>query len=165
MRVRLLILAFLVSLPLLAAETQTKTAVKKRAPLEVGLFLYTLLPNGLPEFDMSLTVYGPMFAIPFGPHRLQVHATYGGTDGLSVYTLEPSFKFVLRNPFFRGFAAVGGQLFHYSAGGTSYDHTGANVAFGLIFPMGMNCEWTLIWKSYLQARTLMSFGGGFTFLL
>jgi hypothetical protein len=135
---------------------------------EIGLRYQSLIPSGLPDFTTTLPVLGPVLGMPLLGGTLQVQGVWGGNGvtGLSLYLVETNYRRELMTPFFHAFVLVGAHYLHYGyPGGTTLDGPGVNAGIGLAFAMGEGFELSGALKAYLQNRTLLSFGGGFSFLL
>ena len=155
-------------LPALGAETvpplcPSNTIAGNRFGL--GLSLSILLPNRLPEFESNLLAYGPVIGIPIGKDALQIQGLYGYSTGLSLTLAELNYRFNIPTPFFSGFLLGGAHFLHYAFTGHNHDFFGGNGGLGFLLNMSRSFSMTLMMKVYLQDRAMLSFGGGFNFLL
>ncbi len=134
---------------------------------EVGLAYQAIVPSGLPDLTKTLPILGPVLGMPFIGGTLQLQGLFGSdasvTTSLSLF--EANYRLELEIPFFHLFAFVGCHYLHYKSISTEHDGFGMNFGFGLAFQMGKNLELALSLRTYLQSRSTVSFGGGFSFLL
>ena len=160
---------FLGSLGLLSSlawgQSPCETVKDAENRFAIGLSLASILPNRLPDFQTSLIAYGPTLGIPVGRDKIQVQAMYGATTGLSMSLAEMNYRFDIPTPFFTSFLLAGGHYLHYSFSGRGHDVWGMNLGLGFTLNMSRNFGLALSMKGYLQDRVMISFGGGFNFLL
>lgn len=135
---------------------------------EVGLVYSALIPSGLPDFNITLPIYGPVLGVPLFGGTLQLQGATGSDSGtgLTLYLAEATYRLEMSIPYFNSFALVGAHILHYSAsGGVTHQGVGANFGIGLSFLMGRGFEMAFSLRTYVQQRSTISFGGGFSFLL
>jgi hypothetical protein len=135
---------------------------------EIGLVYQSLIPSGLPDFTKTQVAFGGVLGFPFLKGTLQLQATGGGdtNTGFSLYLAESSYRFEIPTPFANLFLWAGGHFLYYQLGHQPV-HRGVGAHFGLgtAFLMGKGFEVSLSLKTYIQQRTMVSLGGGFSFLL
>lgn len=132
---------------------------------EVGIGLQNVLPNGLPQMDDSLLLYGPVLTVPVYGQQLVLRGSYGAVDSFSGYLLEFSARGFAKLPFFTLYGVMGAQLFRYSKAGNSAGAEGGHLGMGLSFPMGRSNHWTLGPKVLVMRRVLWALDLQFSFTL
>jgi len=153
------------SSPSLGVPACSSTRLQRPNAYEVGLSAQLLLPNRLDDFKTSLPAYGPVFGIPLGSDTLHFEGLYGASNGLSLFVLEAGYRLNFDTPFLSGYLLAGGHFLHYSLNSMPHQFFGGNLGLGLTLPMSRDFSLDLGMKVYLQARAIVSFGGGFNFLL
>lgn len=140
------------SLPLAAAE------------LSAGIQIKQLIPNNLPDFRSPVPVYGAQFGWGTKPHGVELMASHGAADGVSVYLAELSYLHEIETPFFDFFLIGGVHWLYYSAEvGTSARTVGAHVGPGVVLRFGKTLMIPLNVRLLLQENSLVSVGGGLVF--
>ncbi len=135
---------------------------------EVGLVYQSLLPSGMVNWTAAVPTIGLVLGAPLFGGTLQLQGGTGSEPSrqLTLYVVEMAFRLELKTPFFSGFGALGAHLLHYGvAGAVPSQSPGANFALGLSTALGEGFDVSLGVKAYFQSRTIISFGGGFSFLL
>lgn len=133
---------------------------------QVGLEIFALNPNRLPDFLEGLPIYGPVLGVPVPWGDLvQLQASYGSYKDFSLYTIEGSYRVNATTPYFNGYLAVGAHILSYSLGGNSHRYVGGNVGLGLSIDMSRDFDINIGLKTYIQESSFAAFGGGFRFLL
>lgn len=150
-------------------DTPCKTPISSRGKrYEVGLVYQSLLPSGLANWVAAVPTIGPVLGIPLFGGTLQLQGGTGNepTRQLTLYVLEVAYRLELETPFFQAFGAFGAHLLHYGvARSPGLLSLGANFGLGLSTALGEGFDMSLGVKAYFQSRTIVSFGGGFSFLL
>ena len=134
---------------------------------ELGLVYQSVLPSGLPDFKRTEPTYGGVFGIPILGGTLQLQMSMGGTPNLlTLYLAESNYRLEMETPFFNAFALFGVHYLYYGLNsGTKYGNFGANLGLGVAISMDRNFEMILSVRTYLQRRSTVSFGVGFSFLI
>jgi hypothetical protein len=135
---------------------------------EIGLVYQSLLPSGLANWVAAVPTIGPVFGAPLFGGTLQLQGGTGSDPGsqLTLYVVEAAFRVELETPFFQAFGAFGAHLLHYGVAGAAPSQSpGGNFSLGLSTVLGEGFELSLGVKAYFQSRTIISFGGGFSFLI
>lgn len=162
-------LLFSVASEAVSEEAVCKTPISSRGKrFEVGLIYQSLLPSGLANWVAAVPTIGPVFGIPLFGGTLQIQGGTGNepTRQLTLYVVETAFRLEMETPFFQAFGAFGAHLLHYGvAGASAVQSPGANFSLGLSTAFGEGFDMSLGVKAYFQSRTIVSFGGGFSFLL
>ena len=149
------------TLPQVCQEPHPERAGK----FELGILYQTVIPSGLVGFDKTIPAYGPVVGFPLWGHTFQVAGLYGSQAGLNVYLLETSMRFGISMPYFNGFVLAGAHYLRYSQDVTVQGAAGANAGLGLALALGSGFEVHLGLRAYIQRRTMIAMGGGFSFLL
>lgn len=150
--------------PEICGEIQTSRGER----IELGLIYQSLIPSGLPDFSRTLPAYGGVFGIPLfgGTLQLQALATADALAGQSLYLAESNFRLEMETPFVHLFALFGAHFLHYRlTSGAAHAGFGANFGIGTALALGKGFELSLAIRTYIQQRTMVTFGGGFSFLL
>lgn len=150
------------------AAEQPSCAQKKEnveAAFELGLALTSVLPTRLPDFDNPQSAYGLIAALPFGAHAITAEAYYGASEYLSLQLGELAYRWSVPSPHLKGYVLFGGHYLHYSKSGKNHHFGGPFSGVGFTFSMASKFEASLGMKMYYHGNPMLSFGGGFRFLL
>jgi hypothetical protein len=132
---------------------------------ELGLNFNLLLPTHLPEFNTSIPGVGPSLWIPVGGDQLRVQALFSAANNVTfLYLIETGYYWKLPTPFFTCFFDLGLHYLHYE-GPDAFNFLGVNGGFGFSIMMTKGFDIILEGKGYLQQKPMVTFGGGFAFLL
>lgn len=158
---------FLTFLSLNASAVCKNIGGAEQNSIEVGVLMEVLMPNRLPDFDSSLTVFGPVIGIPFYVDTVLISGFYGSNTGLTTFTGEFAYRLNLPTPFLRTFLFLGGHFLRYSYAPTNnaYSHFGINGGAGFRMDINKTAQGTIQAKLYSQDRSFFSLGAGFAFLL
>lgn len=133
---------------------------------ELGLLYQSLVPSGLPNLNVTLPVFGPVVGVPLLGGTLQFQAVYGSDTGVSLYLAETTYRIEIPSPYVNLFALLGAHYLHYSVlNSPSFGKFGTNFGVGASFMMGRSFEMAFTLRTYIQQRSTITFGGGFSFLL
>ena len=158
-----LVLCLCTAIYLRAAELEHEI---KRAPIELGLSLQLLVPNNISGFDTTLPLIGPHLGFDVGKNTLVLNAFYGSNDRTSTLLLsELDYRWNIYTPFITGWALLGVHYLHFRTNSENHDLLGPVTGLGFYFPMAHGLNMGLGMKIYLPKKTVLSFGGGFVYLL
>ncbi|MBY0371645.1 hypothetical protein K2X33_13245 [bacterium] len=166
-------LALLLSVTALAqgAEVPSTAICKEKVSergksFELGLVYQSLLPSGLPDLKKPEPVYGAVVGIPLYVGTLQIQGSFGGSGGLALYLAEANYRLEMPTPYFNAFALFGAHYLHYvPVSSTQRGAPGATIGLGMALLLDESFELVLGLKTYLQKRSTISFGLGFSFLI
>ncbi len=101
-----------------------------------------------------------------GTLQIQGLATPDTLAGQSLYLAESNFRLEIDTPFLHLFALMGAHFLHYRlTTGAAQAGFGINLGIGTALSLGRGFELSLAIRTYIQQRTMVTFGGGFSFLL
>lgn len=134
---------------------------------ELGLLYYVLVPSGLPDLTRTVPITGAVIGVPVFHGTLQLEGFFGSdpTDSLDLQMAEANYRLEVEIPYFNLFALFGAHYLHYTKATTPHSGFGANTGIGVSFLMGQNFELALSLRAYIQQRTTIGVGGGFSYLL
>jgi hypothetical protein len=135
------------------------------ASTELGLSVQQLIPTHMPEFNSSIPAFGPNILIPLGGDHLRVQGLFAGQNGVTLYMAEAGYYWTVTTPFFMGMVGLGAHYMHYNTIDASYDFVGGNLGVGLSLVMSKSFHVLLEMKGYIQERSMLTAGGGFSFVL
>jgi hypothetical protein len=161
------LLVLLLSVNAAAVPKECGTTESPRGErFEIGMLYQALIPSGLPGLTRTVPIYGPILGVPLLGGTLQVQGVFGSDSSinLNLTLLEATYRVEIEFPYFNAFALFGAPYLRY-AQTTTHAAFGANLGVGISFLMGKNLELSLALRTYLQQRSTISFGGGFSFLL
>ena len=133
------------------------------ASYELGVVTQFLYPN-IPSLP-PVTTYGILFGIPALGNPIRLQLLYGNLDTTNLFLLELDYALRFQTPFFSGFLVFGPHWLRYFDSASTNDSIGGNIGFGLSLAMAKNFEAQMAMKFYIQQQLVISFGGGFSFLL
>lgn len=134
-------------------------------PHELGAAIQLLLPSRLPDLETTVPAYGPRFGFVLGKGLLQTQVLYGYSDSVSAFVGEINYRYSVSTPFFVLFVLAGPHYFHYTFGKTNHDKVGPQLGYGFAFTASKNFDMQLEMKVYFHHKPILSFGGGFVFLI
>lgn len=152
--------------PPLTAAPCTEIASPRGERFELGLLYQSLVPSGLPNLNVTMPVFGPVVGLPLFGGTLQFQAVYGSDTGVSLYLAETTYRVEIPSPYVNLFALFGAHFLHYSVlNQPSFGRFGTNFGLGASFMMSRTFEMAITLRTYIQQRSTITFGGGFSFLL
>lgn len=154
------ILVLVFSIQLSAAEQRN---VDNR--WDVGLAMQYLVPDRLADFEIPISAFGLRFGVPLGPNTIDIQGVYGGSDTISLYLVEASYRLNIPTPFLNAFLFGGIHHMHYGYLKRDQSLFGPQTGFGFYLPMAKDFQMGLGMKIYLTRKVMLTFGGSFAFLL
>jgi len=151
-----------------AAPSECQTLKSTRGErFELGLAIETIVPSGLPDLTASLPLYGVVMGWPIFGGTIELRGGIGGAPSTSLYLAEATYRFDIPSPFLNTFLLLGAHYLTYTVTSVpaTHDGFGANTGLGFSFPLSKSLEVSLGLRVYLQSRSMMTFGGGLSFLL
>jgi hypothetical protein len=131
----------------------------------VGLNLEFLVPDSLEGLSLPQTLTGAHLGLVLGEDTLELTAFYNSNPETSSLILsELNYKFNLSTPFITGYALTGLHYLHFRLAFQNKDWVGPVLGFGFDLPMARNFKMGLQMKLYYPKKTMLGFGGGFSFL-
>lgn len=143
-------------------------SVNAHATLDVGLGvnLKMLIPNNLPNFRTSVTVYGPSVSLLSPPHSLETQLSYGSDSGVTVYLAELSYKYEVDTPFFTFYLLTGAHYLFYSPqAALAEKFPGVHFGPGIVLRFASRVLLPLSVRVHFQKQSMIAVGGGLIFLL
>lgn len=160
---------FLCEFTLASSEVRDATvesSIPQIKSVPVGLDLEFLVPNNLAGLSLPQTLTGAHFGASIGEDTLQLSAFYGSNQETSTLILsEIDYRFNLYTPFLRAYALAGLHYIHFRLAQVDKEFVGPVVGLGLDLPMAESFRMGLQMKLYSPKKTMIGFGGGFSFLL
>lgn len=151
------------SLPARAASVCGDTTLPRA--WQVGLTFQVLLAGNLPDWVNSTSAYGVVGSMPVGDDAIQLQWQYASGNEFNLYLTEVNYRYLIPTPYFRLFALAGAHYLHYGLSGQNHDGPGGNLGIGVLVPLARDLHLSVSLKSYVRERSILSVGGGFTFLL
>ncbi len=149
-----------------AAAPCAEIASPRGERFELGLLYQSLIPSGLPDLNVTMPVFGPVVGVPLFGGTLQWQAVYGSDTGVSLYVAETTYRIEIPNPYVNLFGLFGAHYLYYSVlNHPSRGKFGTQFGLGASFMMGSSFEMAFTLRTYIQQRSTITFGGGFSFLL
>lgn len=131
----------------------------------VGLNLGFLVPDSLSGLSLPQTLTGAHLGLILGEDTLELTTFYNSNPETSALILsELNYKFNLSTPFITGYALAGLHYLHFRLAFQNRDWVGPVLGFGFDLPMARNFKMGLQMKLYYPKKTMLGFGGGFSFL-
>lgn len=135
-----------------------------------GLGIQFLVPNQLQGFDNSQMVFCPRFYFPLGKGHVQLGITYGSDTGVfprleNIFMGEFGYRFGFETRFLNSFVALGGQYSQYQSALGEFRNWGPHFATGLVLPLAPNFRMGAEMRVLQLEKTVLGFGGNFTFSL
>lgn len=172
MRQRALHLGFLGLLLCSMSRAATTAAVcpepftARGKEFEIGFVYQSLIPSGLPDIANPVVIIGGVLGAPVIGGTFQLQMGTGQQSPLSLYVLDATFRIDLPTPYFSTFVLLGTHFLYYAIeNGAIRRNMGGTVGLGASLMMGRDFEISATLRTYVQARSTISFGGGFSFLL
>lgn len=130
-----------------------------------GADLEFLVPDSFSGLSLPQTLSGAHVGLSFGQDHLIMSAFYGSTPETSALILgEIDYRFNVATPFISGYALTGLHYLHFRAVFQNKDFVGPVLGFGFDLPMAKSFKMGLQMKLYYPKKTMLGFGGGFSFL-
>ncbi|NQW45168.1 MAG: hypothetical protein HQ462_07170 [Deltaproteobacteria bacterium] len=143
----------------------TENPIPEFTKIIIGLDLELLIPDNLSGLSLPQTLTGPKLGIALGADSLMLGAFYNSNAETSNLILsELDYRFNLSTPFITGYALAGLHYLHFRLAFKDKDYVGPVVGFGFDLPMARTFKMGLRMKLYYPLKTMLSFGGGFSFL-
>ena len=171
MRTGLLILSFLLVFRgsyLLSApsEISTESSIPQINSLLLGLDLEFLVPDNLAGLSLPQTLTGAHFGASLAQDTLELSVFYNSNQETSTLILsEIDYRFNLSTPFLTGYALAGIHYLHFRVALKDKEFVGPVIGLGFDLPMAKNFKMNLQMKVYSPKKTMLGFGGGFSFLI
>ncbi|NBX67531.1 MAG: hypothetical protein EBR01_01055 [Proteobacteria bacterium] len=148
-----------------APSNLLETQVPRVNQILVGAELEFLVPDNLSGFSMPQTLSGAHVGVSFGQDQLMVSGFYSSNQETSALVLgEVDYRFNLATPFITGYALTGLHYLHFRVAFQNKDFVGPVVGLGFDLPMAQSFKMGLQMKLYYPRKTMLGFGGGFSFL-
>ena len=160
----------------LCSQTNTSFSAKPEEAFEssitqvnstlLGLDLEFLVPNDLVGLSLPQTLTGAHFGASLGQDNLLLSAFYNSNQETSILILsEIDYRFNLSTPFVTGYALAGLHYLHFRIAQKDKDFVGPVIGFGFDLPLAKSFKMGLQMKLYYPRKTMLGFGGGFSFLI
>jgi len=131
----------------------------------IGGDLEFLVPDNFAGLSLPQTLTGAHLGVSFGEDILSLSAFYGSNQETSAFVLtEVDYRFNLSTPFITGFALTGLHYLHLRVGLKNKDFVGPVFGIGFDLPMAQSFKMGLQMKLYYPRKTMLGFGGSFSFL-
>lgn len=148
----------------LFGTTTSSTKAEIGSWWEVGGSFQILVPNQLPDFMRTVTVYGPMVAIPLGENKVELQATYGSAEAISLFLAEVLYRYKVPTPFVSVFLLGGAGYLHHGSSGKDHSYVTPIAGLGFYFPMTDDFCIAMRMKAYYPEKSFLNFGGQFAYL-
>lgn len=146
-------------------EVSNETAIPHINKVLFGADLEFLVPDNISGFSLPQTLTGAHIGAHLGDDSFILSAFYSSNQETSALVLgEIDYRFNLATPFISGYALAGLHYLHFRIDFKNKDFVGPVVGLGFDIPMAQSFKMGLLMKLYYPRKTMLGFGGGFSFL-
>jgi hypothetical protein len=134
---------------------------------EVGASYGVLFPSGLVGATQTLPTLSFVLGAPLLGHTVQAQIDYGSTTTVHVLILELNLRWAFDSPFLNSYFITGAHYLNQESDtvqASSRAALGLTAGLGLAFDLGRDLEAHFDLKGFVQNRTTILVGGGFSVL-